>query len=118
MAPFGAILVCVSPHTAKLSAFSHMAANRSTISSTIYRVNQRSKLLQSMRNQPQGWRVEQLLSIAAYFGITCRNHGSSHHVFSYPGIDGGLCVPAHRPIKPVYIRQFLCLLDSVMEMNQ
>lgn len=81
-------------------------------------MNRRSKLLDSMRNHPQGWRIDQLLSVASQFGIACRNHGSSHHVFSYPGIEGGVCVSAHRPIKPVYIRRFLGLIDSVMEINK
>jgi hypothetical protein len=27
-------------------------------------------------------------------------------------------VPAHRPIKPIYIRQFLILVDSVKEMQR
>ncbi len=71
-----------------------------------------------MKHNPRDWRIEQLLSIASELGIECRNSGGSHHVFSHPGVDGGLCVPAHRPIKPVYIRQFLILIQSVMEMQQ
>jgi hypothetical protein len=27
-------------------------------------------------------------------------------------------VPAHRPIKPVYIRQFLLLVDAVKELKK
>lgn len=29
-----------------------------------------------------------------------------------------MTVPAHRPIKPVYIRQFLKLVDSIKEVQK
>ena len=81
-------------------------------------VNRRSKLLAAMKNNPRDWRMDQLLSVASEFGIECRSNGGSHHVFSHPAMEGGVCVPAHRPIKPVYIRQFLILIQSVMEMKE
>jgi hypothetical protein len=28
-----------------------------------------------------------------------------------------VCVPAHRPIKPVYVRQFVALLDKAKELQ-
>lgn len=70
-----------------------------------------------MRNNPRDRRIDDLLAVAAEFGIECRNHGGSHHVFSYPGIETNACVPAHRPIKPVYIRHFLRLVDGVKELK-
>lgn len=36
--------------------------------------------------------------------------------FSFPGVDADISVPAHRPIKPIYIRQFLLLVDAVKEL--
>ena len=78
-------------------------------------MNKRIKLLEAMRNNPRDWRIEELVSLARQFGIECRNHGGSHHVFSHPRFDGDVSVPAHRPIKPVYIRQFLLLVDAVKE---
>lgn len=71
-----------------------------------------------MRNNPRDWRIEDLLTIAQQFGIECRNSGGSHHVFGYPGVENDITVPAHRPIKPVYIRQFLLLVDSVKEIKK
>jgi hypothetical protein len=35
-----------------------------------------------MRNNPQGWRIDDLKSIADRFGIDWRNEGGSHYVFS------------------------------------
>lgn len=70
-----------------------------------------------MRNSPRDWRIEELISVAAQIGLECRNHGGSHHVFSHPSVENDVSVPAHRPIKPVYIRQFLNLVDSVKELQ-
>lgn len=71
------------------------------------------KLLEKMKNNPRDWRIESLLSIAEKCGIEVRNHGGSHHVFSASGSELAVTIPAHRPIKPVYIRQFLLLVEQV-----
>lgn len=81
-------------------------------------MNKRTKLLDAMRNNPRDWRIDDLISVARQFEIECRNHGGSHHVFSYPGVEGDVCVPSHRPIKPIYVRQFLILVDSVKELKR
>lgn len=78
-------------------------------------MSKRAKLLEAMRNNPRDWRIEDLITVARQFEIECRSHGGSHHVFSYPGVEVDLSVPAHRPIKPIYIRQFLLLVDAVKE---
>lgn len=75
------------------------------------------KLLTRMRNNPRDWRIEDLKSVANRLGIDWRNEGENHHVFSYPGIEEDICVPAHRPIKPVYVRQFVALVDKAKELQ-
>ncbi|TAN46595.1 MAG: type II toxin-antitoxin system HicA family toxin [Methylococcaceae bacterium] len=70
------------------------------------------KMLARMRNNPLDWRIDDLKSIANRLGIDWRNEGGSHHVFSYPGVDDDVCIPVHRPIKPVYVRLFLALVDK------
>jgi len=79
-------------------------------------MNTATKLLDAMRNNPRDWRMEQLLTVARQFDVTVRNDGGSHHVFAHAAIQGIVTVPAHRPIKPVYIRQFLALIDTVKEL--
>ena len=73
------------------------------------------KALERMRNNPRDWRIDEVKSIAARLGLSCRNEGGSHHVFSYPGVDEDVCIPARRPIKPIYIRLFVALCDKVRE---
>ena len=71
-----------------------------------------------MRNNLRDWRIDDLLVVARQFNIECRNNGGSHHVFGFPTVEIDVTVPAHRPIKPVYIRQFLLLVDAVKELKK
>jgi len=68
-----------------------------------------------MRNNPRDWRIDDLLTVAGRYGVTVRNSGGSHHVFSALGVAESLCVPAHRPIKPVYIKRFIVMIDTIKE---
>jgi len=75
-------------------------------------MNTATKLLDAMRNNPRDWRMAQLLTVARQFDIETRNDGGSHHVFAHAAVPGIVTVPAHRPIKPVYVRQFLALIQA------
>ncbi len=80
-------------------------------------MNKADKLLNKMRHNPLDWRIEDVKTVAQYFGVECRNMGGSHHVFGVRGIAEKVCVPAHKPIKPAYIRQFVALIDKVKELS-
>lgn len=73
------------------------------------------KVLQKMRNNPRDWRIEALETVAARYGIMVRKQGGSHAVFSHPNSPLVVTVPAHRPIKPIYVRQLIDLIDDVGE---
>lgn len=73
------------------------------------------KLLEKMRNNPRDWRIDDLISVAVRYGLEIRNSGGSHHVFSARGGTDTLCVPAHRPIKPVYVKRFVAMIDLIEE---
>lgn len=68
------------------------------------------------RNPRADWRIEQLKTIADRYGISYRQPGTSHVTFRSPRGDK-LTVPAQRPIKPVYIRQFLALIEALETAN-
>ena len=72
------------------------------------------KLLDSMESNPLDWRIEQVEMVAKAFGLTVHRPGGSHHIVRHAN-GSKVSVPAHRPIKPIYIRQFLLLLDAVKE---
>jgi hypothetical protein len=73
-----------------------------------------SKLLQRMRRNPTGWRIEQLQTAAEETFVEWRRPrgGGSHVIFSAPGVREIVSVPANRPIKPVYVKRFVALVDA------
>ena len=75
------------------------------------------KTLQKMRKSQEGWRIEELQVIAEANLIEWRRpgRGGSHAIFSAPGVREIVSVPAKRPIKPVYVKRFLALIDAARE---
>jgi predicted RNA binding protein YcfA (HicA-like mRNA interferase family) len=85
-----------------------------------FHVSAAGKILRKMRRNPTGWRIDELQAVANESGVGWRRpgHGGSHVIFSASGVREIVSVPAKRPIKPVYIRQFLALIDNAVEVNQ
>jgi hypothetical protein len=74
-------------------------------------MNTGAKLLLAMRNNPLDWQLAQLQTVARQNGIDWRHDGTSHCVFVHA--DGRtLPVPARRPIKPIYVKKFLALVEG------
>ena len=71
------------------------------------------KTMEKMRRNPRDWRIEDVQVVAKRYRLLTRAEGGSHHVFSYPDIAESVTVPAHKPIKPVYIRKFVKLIDKI-----
>lgn len=72
------------------------------------------KQLQKMRNNPRDWRIQDLKVLADQVGLEYRQPGSSHVTFRAKS-GRKLTVPAHKPIKAVYIKQFVVLMDALIE---
>lgn len=70
-----------------------------------------AKTLAQMKANPRDWRIEALKSVADAFGLAWRQPGGSHVVFRHPR-GAMLSVPARRPIKPVYVRKFVRLVEE------
>jgi hypothetical protein len=71
------------------------------------------KLLDAMRRNPRGdWRIEDLRAVADRFGVPHRQPGTSHVTFAPEGAPL-VTVPAHKPIKPVYVRRFVAMIDAL-----
>lgn len=69
------------------------------------------KLLEKMHHNPKDWRIDDLKVIADRLNINYRQPGTSHVTFRF-GTGKKLTVPAHKPLKPVYVKQFLDLIDE------
>lgn len=79
--------------------------------SIISPVTTATKLLEAMQRNPLDWRIEQLQTVARQHGLDWRHEGSSHCVFIRA--DGKtLPVPAHRPVKPIYVKKFVALVSG------
>jgi hypothetical protein len=75
-------------------------------------MNTATKLLIAMRRNPLDWQLAQLQTVARQHDVDWRHDKSSHCVFVRS--DGRtLSVPAHRPIKPIYIRKFIELIEGI-----
>jgi predicted RNA binding protein YcfA (HicA-like mRNA interferase family) len=73
-------------------------------------VPQVEKILNKMKANPRDWRIESLKSVAEANNIAFRRPGGSHVIFRHTN-GAMLSVPAHRPIKPVYIRKFVRFIE-------
>jgi predicted RNA binding protein YcfA (HicA-like mRNA interferase family) len=73
------------------------------------------KTLEKMRNNPRDWQISDLEVVAGRFGITVRKGKGSHVSFTHPNWVDILTVPAHRPIKPIYVKKFVSLIDTLQE---
>ncbi len=73
-----------------------------------------NRTLAKMRKHQLGWRIEDLQAAAEGSSVEWRRpgRGGSHVIFSAPGVREIVSVPSKRPIKPVYIRQFVALIDA------
>jgi len=78
-------------------------------------MNTAAKLITAMRQSPNDWSMPKLLTVAKQFGMEVRSTGGSHHIFSHPSVRDPLSVPAHRPIKAIYIKRFIALIDQIQE---
>ena len=72
------------------------------------------KTLAAMRANPKAdWRMAEMETVAAAFGVSVRKSGGSHVVFRAPA-GAKLTVPARRPIKPVYVRLFVAFIEETV----
>jgi predicted RNA binding protein YcfA (HicA-like mRNA interferase family) len=69
------------------------------------------KLIIKMRTNARDWRIDDLKAIAERVGIDYRQPGTSHVTFRLSN-GSKVTVPAHKPIKPIYIKLFLELLEE------
>ena len=64
-----------------------------------------------MRNNPRDWQIDILKDLARRFDIEWRQPETNHVTFRHPS-GAKLTVPAHKPIKPIYIKKFIRLIDE------
>jgi predicted RNA binding protein YcfA (HicA-like mRNA interferase family) len=72
-----------------------------------------SDVLERMRRNPAGdWQIRDVEAVCREFGLSFRFGKGSHAHMRHPAAREILTVPAHRPIKPVYIRKLVHYIDT------
>jgi predicted RNA binding protein YcfA (HicA-like mRNA interferase family) len=70
-----------------------------------------TKTLAQMKANPLDWRIESLQSVAEAYGLVYRHPGGSHVIFRHTN-GAMLSVPSRRPIKPIYVKKFVRLIEE------
>ena len=74
------------------------------------------KLLEGMRANPRDWRIEDVATVCAAFGLACTPpRKGSHYKVKHESQAEMLTVPARKPIKPWYIEALVVMVDRVRE---
>ena len=90
-----------------------------TIYDTTYNIirrvlmSKRDKLLLKLRNNPTNAKFETIQSLLLHFGFKERapRGGSSHYTYTYKGTI--ITIPKHKPVKAIYIKKVLALLEEL-----
>lgn len=73
-------------------------------------------LLERMRANPRDWRIGDVQRVCTEAAVDCTPpRKGSHYKVKHAAVVDILTVPAHRPIKPVYIRALVRFIDHVRE---
>ncbi|MDP9056765.1 MAG: type II toxin-antitoxin system HicA family toxin [Pseudomonadota bacterium] len=72
------------------------------------------KLIEKMRTNQRDWRIEDIGTLCEAYGVDfSAPRKGSHYKVKHSGVAQILTIPAHRPIKPVYIRELIKFIDAV-----
>ena len=75
-------------------------------------------VFREMQRNPVGdWTMRDVERVCRKHGLTCSapTGGGSHYKISHPASREILTVPARRPIKPIYIRRLVRMIEGLGE---
>lgn len=75
-----------------------------------------SKRLEAMRANPSGnWRIADVEALCREHDLRCSppRGGGSHYKIAHSAVADMLSIPVARPIRPVYIRRLVRMVDMV-----
>lgn len=77
------------------------------------------KLLERMRANPRDWRIEDVERLCAAFGVSCTPpRKGSHYKVKHASQEEILTIPAHRPVKQVYVVDLVRFIERVIEAGE
>ena len=73
-----------------------------------------AKLLEKMKSNPQDdWTPDNVKVLCTAFSLTMRQRGTSHAVITNT-YGAHLTVPMHKPIKALYIKRLIKLIEETL----
>ena len=80
-------------------------------------MSRRQKRLERIRRNPNNVSLADLRSVLEDYGFEHRRTSGSHYTFAYVlgGVTRLFTVPFRRPIKPIYVRQALHIIDQIAQ---
>ncbi|MCI0348500.1 MAG: hypothetical protein L0Z53_03655, partial [Acidobacteriales bacterium] len=80
-------------------------------------MSKRKKRLERIRQNPNNVSLNDLRLVLEDYGFEYKQSVGSHYTFSY--VLGGqtklFVVPFRRPVKPIYVKRALKLIDQIIE---
>ena len=66
-----------------------------------------------MRTNPRDWRIADVIAVCSRAGVDCSPpRTGSHYKVRHASMSEILTIPAHRPIKPIYIRALVRFIEA------
>lgn len=80
-------------------------------------MSKRRKRLERIRQNPNNVSLDNLRRVLENYGFEYRQTVGSHYTFSYElgGQTKLFVVPFRRPVKPVYVKRAIRLIDEIVE---
>ena len=72
-----------------------------------------NKLIEKLRNNPRDANITMLRKILDKYGLEYVWGKGDHLNVKHPEMDYILTIPAHKPIKPIYIKKLLKMIDEI-----
>jgi hypothetical protein len=80
-------------------------------------LGKRDKLIEAIRRNPKNVAFEDVDNLLRYYGCKVRQkgRGSSHYKYTHPSVKWVLEIPKDKPIKAIYARRALEMIDEIRE---
>jgi predicted RNA binding protein YcfA (HicA-like mRNA interferase family) len=76
------------------------------------------KRLERARNNPKGWRFEELKSLYEAFGFEVQSGKGSHHVARHPRLKARPTFVKHSgELPPEYVKQAVKLIEELLQLE-
>lgn len=76
----------------------------------------KEKELQKIKNNPKSVTPERLKALCKSFGFMWRE-GTNHSITSHPLLEECYPIPRHKPIKPVYVKYVIKMIENVIKLE-